>query len=128
MITLIISTLIFSAYLAIFKNFNLFTRKADAVMETVVAKKKMDALFSDIETVSAVYKTTLEFTGNNKKHILSFRNGTLLLDKSVKVSGISTFNYSLSEKQGVNGKYLLLWDAVLSNKHWIGGAKEVVQE
>lgn len=128
-VTLIISTMIFAAYLAIFKEFNFFTRKADAVMETVVTKKKMDALFSDIKTVSAVYKTTLEYIGkNNKKHILTFRNGSLFLDNARKIDKLNNFTYSVSEKQGAIGRYLLLWDVVLSNKHWIGGAKEVIQE
>ena len=127
-ITLIISTMIFAAYLTIFKEFNFFTRKAVAVMETVVAKKKMDALFSDIRTVSAVYKTTLEYMGNNnKKHILTFRNGSLLLDNTQKTGNLNSFTYSVSEKQGANGRYLLLWETVLLNKHWIGGAIEVIQ-
>lgn len=121
-VTLIISTMIFAAYLAIFKEFNFFTRKAEAVMETVVAKKKLDALLSDIKTVSAVYKTTLEYIGNNnKKHILTFRNGSLFLDNAKKIDKLNNFSCSISEKQGVSGKYLLLWDAVLLNKHWIGG-------
>ncbi len=125
-VALIISTMVLAAYLIIFKEFNLFTRKADAVMETIVLKKKIDALFTDVMTVTEKYKTTMEYTDSeNNDHVLTFRNGSIYLGNTVKTSGLKSFNYSISEKRGAGGRYLLLWDAVLVNKHWIGGAKEV---
>lgn len=129
-ITLIILPLIFSAYLTIFKGFNLFTRKADNVMETVVKKKKIDALFSDIKTVSGAYKTTLEYLDkeNNEKRILSFRNNAFYVGNRIEIDGISKFDYSISDKPARNGKNLLLWETVLLNNHWIGGVREVISE
>lgn len=127
-ITTIISTLIFAAYLTIFKQFKIFTQRADRVMETVLTKKRIDALFKDVKTVTGVYKTTLEYSTYKDKnnHILSFHSNALYNDSKIGVKGIINFEYSVSEKKSKTGKKLLLWEAVLSNGYWIGGIGEVI--
>lgn len=127
-ITTIISTLIFAAYLTIFKQFKVFTQRADKVMETVLAKKKIDALFKDVKMITGVYKTTLEYSNYKDKnnHILSFRSNALYKDNKIGVKGIKIFEYSVSEKKTKTGKNLLLWETVLLNGYWIGGAGEVL--
>lgn len=130
LVTSIISTLIFTAYFTIYKQFKVYTRRAEKVMETVVTKKRIDALFKDVKTVTGVYRTTLEYTNYKDKenHTLSFRSYALYSDNNIKVKGIKSFDYSISEKKSTTGKNLLLWETTLLNGYWIGGAREVVQK
>ena len=126
----IVSTLVFGAYFTIYKEFKIHTGRADKVMETVVAKKRIDALFKDIKTITGAYKTTLEYSNyaDKESHTLSFRSNALYGDNDVKVKGIKSFDYSISEKKSKTGKNLLLWETTLLNGYWIGGASEVVLE
>lgn len=126
----IVSTLVFGAYFTIYKEFKIHTGRADKVMETVVAKKRMDALFKGIKTISGSYKSTLEYSNYTDKenHTLSFRGNTLYIDNNSKVKGIKNFDYSISEKKSKTGKNLLLWETTLLNGYWIGGASEVALE
>lgn len=128
-IMLIISSMIFAAYLTIFKEFNFFTRKSDKVMTAIITKKKVDAILEEIGTVTGAYKTSLEYLDieNNKEHSLTYRSNALYRDNIVQVKDLKSFSYIVPEEQSYNGRKLLLWEAVLLNDYWIGGAREVVQ-
>lgn len=123
----ILVPLIFMAYLSIYKQFKYNTNKADRVMETVVIKKKIDRLITDIENVNSTYKTSFGYFGNrdNKTHLLSFRGNTLCIDNKIKINKVKTFNYLITEKKSASGRHLLLWEVILESGNWIAGAKVI---
>ena len=51
---------------------------------------------------------------------------SLYLDNSLKLKRLNNFVYSVTEKKDGNETRLFLWEVVLDNKHWIGGAQRRV--
>lgn len=126
-VTLIISSLLFAAYLVIIKDFHFYNRKANDVLNTVVLKKKMDGMISECAVITEAFKTSFEFTDASagNRHTVAFRNDILYMDNKPVITELKSFDYSISDKTANNGKKLLLWEMSLRNGSWIAGAAEV---
>ncbi len=126
-VTSILAPLVFSAYLTVYKEFKLHTRRAQNVFETVVRKGEIDRTVKEINSIGATYKHSFEFRrgGEEETHRLSVKNNSLYINAEKRVSDIATFSYTLSDRKTANNKSLMLWEAELTNGFWVGGAKMV---
>jgi len=123
----IFSTFIFGSYLAIYKQFKYQTTRANKVIEVVRVKKDIDQIFKDIKEITGIYKNSFEYfdSKTNTAHYISLKNNSLYLDNTLIIDKIKSFTFSISEKKTISGDNLFIWEAVLINGYWIGGAKKV---
>jgi hypothetical protein len=121
---------IFYAYMGVHKEFTYSIRKANHLMEAMTIKGNIDKILHSVARVKSAYINSLEYTekNNDTLHTIVFKDTKIVKDQSATISGISKFTYSISEKQTAHAEYLLLWEALLTNGVWIGGATAVGKE
>ena len=129
-ISSIVSVLIFASYSTLMRNFSQLSSKAATVRSMALAKRTVDACFRNIDVVTGVYGNRIEFTPRHSDSLktITFQNGDLLYGSKSVFSDVSRFSCSLVENKRRKGKVVLLWEIVIGNDNWIGGAVDVIQK
>jgi hypothetical protein len=115
---------IFVAYVNIYKMFVHQARQAQEIRDAVVASTRLDALFREMTVIEQTTPTDIRFrnTADTTVHTLRFNNKTISVDKNVIVRQCDKFSFTLSPVRESDKRSLLVWDATLVGKRWIGGA------
>ena len=125
----IVVSLGFTVYSKVTKEFSFQSRTADALRETILAKKKIDIACGKFAGIRRCSEREITGFGqlNNTVLTLRFNNGYLLSEEDTIVSGLKGLTFSLIEKDGKKGeKAVLLWEGTLAGSGgWIGGGRVV---
>lgn len=124
-VTAMVSTVVFTAYLGIQKQFKKNQDNANVVFQMINTKNKLNSIFDEIYEVEEIYSNKVYYRTVESKiqNVISYSGNVILQNGKTIISDINSFELEITSEK--DNSAVLLYSAYSIKNGWIGGSVKV---
>lgn len=124
-VTAMVSTVVFAAYLGIQKQFKKNQDNAEVVFQMINAKNKLKSIFGEIYEVEEIYSNKVYYRTIDSKtqNVISYSGNVISQNRKTIISDINSLELEITSEK--DNSAVLLYSAHSNKNGWIGGSVKV---
>ncbi len=124
-VTAMVSTVIFTTYLGIQKQFGKNQSNANVVFQMINTKNKLKKIFNEVYEVEEIYSNKIYYKTieGNEQNNISFLNGAVKHNGKNVINSVEKFEIEISSEK--ENEAVLIYSVQTMKHSWLGGTKKI---